>query len=481
MSTLYFDIARRIAEGIEKGAYLAGDRLPGVRRASAAEGVSPSTIVAAYRQLETDGYIEARPRSGYYVRRRASREREGPSASRPPRRPCLVQGQERVLQLLNSVGRQDVAQLGASVPDSSFLATGTVSRAIATASREHRSAVADCELPPGLPALRRQIARHMSNRGCPVDPAEVVVTSGCQEALYLSLKAVTSPGDIVAIESPAYYGLLQALDALGLQALEIPTDPALGMSVDALQLALEQWPVRACVLVPNFSNPTGALMPPERRRALMALADAHRDLVLIEDDIYGDLYFEGPRPGALKAMETRDNVLYCASFSKTLSPGLRIGWVVGGGRTPVLAYQKFVTNCATATVAQYATAEILARGGYDRHLRTLRLELARAVGRMSERVCQVLPPEVRVTRPAGGLCLWLEFPPAVDTADLADAALARNISVAHGALFTPSPDKFGNCLRLNCAVRWSPAVERALAFIAEYGRARTAAPPPTGA
>lgn len=465
MAHLYWELANHLAQSIEKGAFEAGEKLPGVRATSRNEGVSPSTVVAAYRQLEREGYIEARPRSGFYVRPRVQPRLAEPATSRPLARPKPVSGQELVLRLVQNINTPDIVQLGANVPHASFLPGRAVNRALSAVSNGNRESVFGYEVPPGLLALRQQIAQRMVAIGCVTDPEDIVITSGCQEAVYLSLKSVTKPGDIVAIESPTYYGLLQAIDALGLKALEIPTHPSEGISIDALQLALEQWPVKACVVVPNFSNPLGALMPDEKKQALVALINRYRDVTLIEDDIYGDLNFEGKRPGVLKGLETRGNVIHCASHSKTLSAGLRIGWAISGKHAQQLAYEKFVSNCATSTVGQLTVAKFLQSGRYDRHLRTMKIPLMRNTARLIDRIGKHFPPGTRVSRPTGGMTLWLELDKRIDTTALSHVAFAQGISIAPGQIFSSSGTKYKNCLRLNCGVQWSERIESAVATL----------------
>ena len=463
MSYLYQSLAAELADQIEKGVLQAGDRLPGVRSFSRLRNTSVSTAVAAYRKLEDDGYIEAKTRSGFFVRSRPKAGIAEPGISRPRTRPRPVTGQELVLELVKAANNPGVVQLGAAVPDAVFLPTQALERAYKSAAREHRLRAAAYEFPPGVPALRRQIARRMAESGCHVATSEVVITNGCQEALTLALRAVTSPGDIVALESPTFYGLLQVIDSLGLKALEIPTHPREGISVEALQLALEKWPVKACVVVSNFSNPTGASMSDERKRQLVELLQA-QDVPLIEDDVYGDLGFSQRRPSTCKAHDKTGNVLYCSSFSKTLSPGLRVGWIAPGRHLAKVEYLKYVANLATPTLPQLATARLLESGVYERHLRRVRVEYARAVEQMIDAVDRHFPEGTKVTRPDGGFVIWIELPKDVDSFELARKLLGNGISIAPGPIFSAS-QKYRNCMRLSCACRWSNEVEKALASI----------------
>lgn len=462
MDYLYQSLANRWAKNIDQGVYLPGDRLPGVRSASRNEGVSPATVIAAYERLEIDGYIEARPRSGFYVKARRATNQAEPGLSKPSPKPQAVTGQELVLQLIRNANRPDVVQLGANVPNETYLPTTAISRELKRIARLHIDQLGDYEMPPGLPKLRQQIARRMALMGCETNPEDVLITNGCQEAIYLSLKCVTKPGDVVAVESPTYYGLLQVLDSLGLKALEIPSHSSTGLSVDALQLAFEQWPVKACVFVPNYANPLGSIMPDTQKRALLNLLGQYPEITVIEDDIYGDLHFGEQRPSPLKSMDNKNQVIYCSSFSKSLSAGLRIGWVLAPQHQEQLALEKFVHNCSTSVVNQLTLAGMLENGSYERHLRSMRLALSQNVNRLAEKVIQHFPQGVRLSRPEGGMSVWLELPKGIDTTALFNAATAADISIAPGQIFSSDPKKYRRCMRLNAGVPWNERLDQAV-------------------
>lgn len=461
MEFLYETLAGELAALIEQGVYRPGERLPGVRALSRRRGVSIATAVSAYQRLEEGGLLEARPRSGFFVRRRPA-ALPTPAPSKPSARPQPVTGQALVLSLVQAANDERVVQLGAAVPDPSFLPTRAIELALTQVVRRQRVRSAGYAFPPGAPELRREIARRMAEGGAAVPPEEIVVTDGCQEALSLALRAVTQPGDVVAIESPTFYGLLQVIESLGLKALEIPTDPSAGISLEALQLALEQWPVRACVVIPNYSNPLGYCMSDERKRRLVELLGRHQ-VPLIEDDVYGDLGFAAGRPTTCKAFDA--DVIHCSSFSKTLSPGLRVGWIAPGRHLERVEYLKFVTNLATSTPAQLAVAHVLQSGRYERYLREVGRQYAQAVERMTEAIGRHFPAGTRVTQPRGGFVLWVELAPAVDTLALCRRALAEGVSIAPGPVFSPT-QRYRNFLRLSCACVWDGRVERALATLA---------------
>lgn len=460
MKTLYIQLASELAKEIETGNYCVGDKMPGIRSTSTNKRVSPSTAVAAYRQLELDGYIESRPRSGFYVAQRKRRQVAEPEIKiHQNDKPKLVEGQKRVLQLISKIDNPGFIQFGAGVPATSLLPHKALEKALLHASKQ-RHHINGYSLPVGEQSLRRQFARRMAQVGCLVDENSIIVTSGCQEAVLLSLKTITKPGDIVAVESPTFHGHLQSIDALGLKAIEIPTHPRDGISLDALKLAIEQWPIKACILIPNFSNPIGSCMPDENKKQLTQLC-TKENIVIIEDDIYGDLNFSPQRPSTLKSFDRSGNVIYCSSFSKTISPGMRIGWVCSEKYTDKLEYEKFVTNVSSPALQQLALADFLKSGVYDKHLRFFRGELDKTTQLISDRICQKFPAETKMTSPSGGYFLWLELPPKVDTLALAEQALKYKISIAPGPIFSAKA-KYHNCMRVSCAVVWNDNTRKAI-------------------
>lgn len=462
MDLLYRKLADELADLIRAGGFRPGDRLPGVRAQARQRQLSIATVISAYRQLEDWGLIEVRDRSGFYVQARPSALTPPPRILVTAMRPAPVTGQQMVLELIKAAKDPAMVQLGAAVPAPEYLPTRALERALTKVARENRVRAASYEFSLGAPELRRQISRRLADTGCALHPDNLIITNGCQEALTLALRATTSPGDVVAIESPTFYGLLQVIESLGLEALEIPTNPQTGLSLEALELALSRWPVKACVVTPNFSNPLGCLMPDDHKRRLVALLAAHK-IPLIEDDIYGDLSYSHARPSLCKALD--DNVILCSSVSKSLSPGLRVGWIAPGRFQEKVEYMKYVLNLASPTLPQLAVNELLENGQYERHLRRVRGDYAQAVARMSEAVLNIFPEGTKITRPEGGFVLWLELPERVNSFELAQKSLTRGISIAPGPIFSAS-QKYKHFIRLSCACVWSPRVERALVSLA---------------
>jgi len=364
----------------------------------------------------------------------------------------------RVLQTSMQPG---VTPLAAALPACSLLPLAALQRLYGGVARRHPHLLeGGSHVNMDAPALVRQLVLRSVGWAGPLAASEFVITNSCTEALGLCLRAVTQPGDTVAVESPAYYLMLQLLETLGLKALEIPTDPHSGVSIEALDLATRQGKVAACLLVPNASNPLGSIMPDEQKRRLARLS-AERNLAVIEDDIYGDLHFCNERPRPIKAFDTAGNVMLCSSFSKCLSPALRIGFVAAGRYRARIALQKTITSGATNPVTQQVLAEYLESGAYERHMRGLRRTYERQVEAMRASVARHLPATTRLTAPQGGFVLWVELPEEVDTTALHDRAIAAGVGYVPGELFSAS-GMYRNCLRLNCGNPHTPDIEDAV-------------------
>ncbi|HEX8297457.1 MAG TPA: PLP-dependent aminotransferase family protein [Chthoniobacteraceae bacterium] len=460
---LYERVAAQVGKLIDSGTLRPGDRIPSVRRSSRQHGVSVTTAVQAYLELENRGLIEARPKSGFYVRPRLHHALAEPGRSRPALAAHAVGKAELMARIFEAASRPNVVPLGAGVPSEALLPTAKLNRLLASAARNHGVAGINYDMPPGCEPLRRQLARRSLDWGCHLAPEDFIGTCGGTEALLLSLRAVTKPGDIVAVESPSYFGTIQAIESLGLKALEIPTDPRDGLDTDALGAALRRQRVAACVATPNFHNPLGCLMPDDRKRELVELL-ARREIPLIEDDVYGDTHFEGERPRTLKSFDAKGLVLLCGSFSKTLAPGYRVGWCVPGRFFERVKVLKLTTTMATATLPQLAIAEFLQHGGYDHHLRAIRRTYAEQVQRVSHALAETFPANIKLTRPRGGMFLWIELPRKVDALELFEQALREDISIGPGPLFS-AKQQFRNFVRVSCGHPWSAKLERGIGVL----------------
>lgn len=455
---LYEQVADRIQALIAEGTLQPGDRIPSVRKLRQQLSVSISTVTEAYRLLEDRGLICARPQSGYYVKTTPDTPLE-PNPSTPPQAISVVETALAFRVSRYSYITDIPVQLGAAFPAIELMPINTLNRLMGQVLRQNPEISHRYGTTAGCEPLRQEIARRMITMGCSISPDQVLVTNGTIEAVYLALKAIAQPGDTVAIESPTYFGFLEILEELHLKALELPTHPRDGLSLSALETALQQHQIKACLLVSNFSNPLGSCMSDLKKKQVVDLL-THYQVPLVEDDIYGELYYEGSRPKAMKAFDREGWVLYCASFSKTLSAGLRVGWCVAGRYQTRVEQLKWVINHTTSPANQLTVAAFLANGGYDRHLRQLRRTYQSQTARMIQAICEHFPDETRVTCPKGGHVLWVEIP-GCETLKLYEAALEQGIGIAPGVLFSPNCC-YVNCLRLSSGILWSADIERAI-------------------
>lgn len=464
---LYEQVADHIVELIDRGTLHAGERLPSIRKLSSQMDVSISTVLQAYMMLEGKERIEAKPQSGFYVRPARHLAPE-PRASSPSPLVTRVGVSELVAQVFQTAHDPQVTQLALSTPSPEHLPVKRLNRLMAAAMGKAGARALSYDFPPGYQPLRHEIAKRSIEAGCKLAESEIVTTHGTMEALNLCLRAVAKAGDVIAIESPAFYGTLQVIESLGMKALEIATDPRDGIVLDALAAAMRRQKIKACLLVTNFSNPLGSYMPDANKKALVELL-ARREVPLIEDDIYGDLCFAGPRPKAAKAYDKDGLVLLCSSFSKTLAPGYRVGWTAPGRFRPQVESLKFTSSMATTTAPQMAIAEFLQSGGYDRYLRKLRRILAGQVEQMRHAVSRYFPGGTKITRPQGGYVLWVELPRSVDSLELHRRALAQKVSIAPGPIFS-AKQKYKNFIRLSCGLPWSEKVDHAVQTLGELAR-----------
>ncbi|WP_213878186.1 PLP-dependent aminotransferase family protein [Pseudomonas sp. dw_358] len=469
--TLYVNLAELLGSRIEQGLYRPGDRLPSVRALSVEHGVSLSTVQQAYRVLEDNGLAAPRPKSGYYVSE-ARQLPALPAISRAAQRPVEISQWDLVVELIRSVPRKDVVQLGRGMPDIQAPTLKPLLRSMARLSRHEDMPGLYYDTVQGTLALREQIARLLLDSGCHLAPSDLVVTTGCHEALSSSIRAVCEPGDIVAVDSPSFFGAMQTLKGLGMKALEIPTDPITGISLEALELALEQWPIKAIQLTPSCNNPLGYVMPESRKRDLLTLAQRF-DVAIIEDDVYGDLAFSYPRPRTLKSFDEDGRVLLCSSFSKTLAPGLRIGWVAPGRYLDRVLHMKYISTGCTATQPQLGIADFIRDGHYEPHVRRMRAQYQRSRDQMTDWVMRYFPPGTRASRPQGGFMLWIELPAGFDTLRLNRALLDQQVQVAVGSIFSAS-GKYRNCLRMNFASKPDAVIEQAVQRVGAAARSQLA-------
>jgi DNA-binding transcriptional MocR family regulator len=445
--TAYRNIAQQLASLIDQRVLSAGDRLPSVRRASRSHRVNPGTVLRAYRDLEAQGVIESRPRSGYYVRRTVPRRtsrggrKSAPSIARP------VDVGDLMVELVAAMRRPHLISLGLDILNPDLLPGEDLRRAAVRAARRSSAAGIIRGLTPGDPELRRLIALRYLDSGAAVGEDEMLIVSGGLEGVILCLRAVTKPGDMIAIETPNAWPQLDAISGMGLAVREIPTDPTQGVDLAALEEEFRAGSVRAYVTTPTFQNPLGFTMADENKRLLAKLAARYK-IPVIENDRAGELYFDGPAPRPIKAFDRSGYVLHCGSFATWLAPANKIGWVAAGRYRRAVAKTKILLALNTSAANQAVMIQYLAHERLECHLRRLRAGLALRCEAMVEAMAREFPAGYRVRKPSGGFVLWVELPRYVDSLKLYRLALAKGVSIAPGPMFS-AHSEYRNCLRLN--------------------------------
>lgn len=443
----YQQLAQQIIDQIALGAWLPGDKLPSLREQVTLSGMSFMTVSHAYQTLESQGVIVARPQSGYYVAPRPA-VRSTPAPVKVTRDE-LVDINTYIFDVLQASCDASVVPFGSAFPDPRLFPLQQLNRSLATVSKTATAMSVIENLPPGNEALRHAIARRYAQQGMQVSPDEIVITAGALEALNLSLQAVTEPGDWVIVENPCFYGALQALERLRLKALSVATDPQNGIDLHSLKQALNEYPVKACWLMTNSQNPLGVTLSPEKKQQLVELLQEH-NVVLIEDDVYSELYYGRERPLPARAYDQKGITLHCSSFSKCLVAGFRIGWVAAGKHARRIQQLQLMSTLSTSSPMQLALVDYLATKRYDTYLRKLRRTLAERKQQTWQALHQHFPPEVKIHRSESGYFLWVELPEGMDASLLSEQAIAHKISIAPGKMFTTGR-AWDNYFRLNAS------------------------------
>jgi DNA-binding transcriptional MocR family regulator len=459
----YVEVAERIETLIEKRVLKIGDKLLSVRALSKEQGISLSTAFQAYYFLESKGLIEARPQSGYYVKFSPEHTFDLPKICQPPDDAMPVSVDDMINSVYVDLNSEKIVNFSMGAPSIQLLPTAKLNKAVMHVLRESKTSCLHYEHIRGNPLLRKQIARQAFNWGGTPSEEDIIVTAGTVEALSLCVKAITKPGDTIAIESPTYFAIFQVMESHGLKVVEIPTNPITGVDLDYLETAIPRFDIKACLFVNNFNNPLGSCMPDENKKRLVEML-AKKEIPLIEDDIYGELYFGKTRPKTCKTFDKKGLVLHCASFSKSLAPGFRIGWTIPGRFKEKVLRLKRMHTVSTNTLTQAAVADFLSKGRFELHLRHLRKALHCQSLRYIQAVSEMFPEDTCITRPQGGFTLWVQMNEKVNAYKLHKRALKHGIGIAPGQIFS-SHGRFENCFRISYGEPWNNKIENGLATL----------------
>ncbi|MBU1001992.1 MAG: PLP-dependent aminotransferase family protein [Proteobacteria bacterium] len=458
----YKKIEEHVLNLVESGVLQPGQRLPSLRKMATSTRVSVPTVAQAYAELESRGLLESRERSGFYVSLDYKRL---PAPSLCPRakpgqmdmsRPALLEA------ALKSCHSNVCDPMNRYYPDQSLLAGHCLGKILRSVILENPVRAASNVPPQGFIELRKQIALRCMNADLAVSPDEVVVTPGTMSGIAALLACITRPGDAVLIQSPAFILYLRVIETLGLRAIEIPSCPQNGIPVQHVADAIRDFDVKACLLIPNF-HMDGSLTPDEaKRRIVKMLTD--KNIPLLEDDVYGELYFGQERPSLFKTFDTTGLVATASSLTRTIAPGYRLGWLLPGRfKDQVLAYMA-MTDSRPATPIQLALAEFLRKGEFEKHMKGLRAAMALSMARMQCEVGRRFPEGTQVSRPQGGFYLWVQMPSQVDSKDVFLRARDKGVVIFPGSLLSFS-DTFKNCIRINCRGVWNDKIREALGVL----------------
>jgi DNA-binding transcriptional MocR family regulator len=462
---LYGKIATRIEKQIKQNLLKWGDKLPSVRALSHEQGISISTAYKAYVELENMGMIEARPKSGYYVKFLPPRSGKAPETKPPLKKIEQVSVGQMIEMVYRNMTEESVLRLSRSSPSLNLLPLAKLKKSMMEAISKSLWGNIQYEFLQGNASLRKQIAKYAFNWGGNITESDVLTTQGCMEALVFCLRAVTKPGDTVAIESPTYFGIFNVMLSLDLKVLEIPVNPDTGIDLDYLTRAMDTVPIKACLFVTNFSNPVGSCMPDDRKRKLVHLL-TERKIPLIEDDIYGEIYFGKTRPRTCKSFDTEGWVMLCSSVSKSLAPGYRVGWCIPGRFKDQIINIKMMHTVSSATPTQAAIAHFFETGRYDLHMRKLRKALHTQCLRYTQAIITYFPPGTKISQPTGGYALWIELDKKINAFELYQAAMQHDISIAPGQIFSTDA-RFTNFIRISFGIIYDDLVEKSFRVLGD--------------
>lgn len=464
---LFQALADDLEAMIARDDYQVGDRLPSVRTLHVERGIATGTVMRSLAELEARGLIEARPRSGYFVKPRHTL-----AVPRTPSRALRA----RTVPLphvtdtfVSASSDPSLVPLGGAVLAEQLVPLRYLRRIARETLSKDAPVFTEYSPPAGEPELRRNIGKQLLTIGVRASAENVVVTSGAMNAMRLAVSVATKRGDTVAVESPTFFALLPMLRDAGLLVVEVATDPQTGINLEALASVAAQRSIAALIVTPNFQNPTGACMPTESKQQLLGLARRY-GFHLIEDDVYGDLYFGARRPRPLTALARRDdNIFYCSSFSKTLSAGLRVGFVVSHSQSEALARAQLSSTISVPVFNQRVVARFLADGAYERHLRRLRGALRRQMDAATRAIARHFPRGVELTAPTGGFVLWLRLPNGVSSLKLYELAMEHGVSILPGSVCAIDT-RYEHYIRVSCGHPWSERLEGGVRRLAELAR-----------
>lgn len=434
--TLYQDLAQNIMSNIDSGEYSVGQKMPSIRMFSQQHGVSINTALNCYELLQEKGYIQSKPKSGYFVN--------------------LPYVKSAVMQLPyfeSKVMKTDPVQ-----PDKQFhpFVTGQLApelipykpliRCQNSVQQRHGPKLMAYGHTSGELQLKTMLATHFTKQGFIFNSDDLVINNGALDAVRIALEVTTQPGDTVAVSSPCFNGILMLLQALGRKVLEVPSTDE-GIAMDQLEHYMSLGILQACVVTANHQNPLGNTWSLSQKKKMAELANQYQ-IPVIEDDLYIELVYQDVPPLPIKHWDQAGYIIWCSSVSKTLAPGFRLGWCLAGRYKEQYLLRRRVETLGVNRLSQLTLAEYIGTGQYDKHLKKLRLQLAAQIQEYRNILAANLPQSAAISLPHGGLVIWVQIP-GLDTQELSDELENREIYIRTGAEFSLR-EFYGDFFRVSC-------------------------------
>lgn len=445
---LYQTIVDYFVDSIEKGSILPGEKLPSLRKVSDQFDVSLSTAVEAYRKLELFGYVSARDRSGYLARLPSQGENVLLPSKKFKSKISDIEHIDEIIELINQTMDSETAPFGVGTPALEKFPHKMLNRYLTQTIKHYPHASGGYIFGMGLEELRVELARWMRPWVGVTSKENILITNGCLEAINIALASECEAGDIVAIESPCYFGILHAIHHHGLKALEVKTHPETGLDPESLESLAKNNKIKALISTPTAQNPLGFTMTDERKKEILAICKKYK-ILLIEDDLYGELTFGNKRPKSYKYFDKDGIVIHCSSFSKFLGPGLRIGWCIPAKDPHKYLRHKLSLNLSTSSLTQYVVSSILRNEDLLKVGSNLAGYYQSNIQIYSNVLQNTLGQKLSLSNPTGSYFLWARVE-GLNSLETYQKAKRQKISFTPGPLFSATR-LYSNYLRINCA------------------------------
>lgn len=453
-----------IEKDIRDGIYKPGHKLPSVRQIKEKYQLSSSTVQMGYAHLILNGTVESIPKSGYYVSNTMQTNTEPIRIKYKPVVRDAIFSNHLELTTSLRMGRK-ISEFNVTAPGDLVIPQKLLLRTMQQVIREKGAGLLRYYPASGLLLLKENIIKQAASSQTRISQDELLITDGALQALYIALSATCDPGDVIAVESPCVFSVLEAIRVLKLKVIEIPVDPVLGFDVDFFNKACEKNTIKAVVVTPNFHNPTGTVLSDEQKKMLLSIAQRHH-IAVIENDIYGDLYFQGQRPSTIKSFDESGLVLTYSSYAKTLAPGIRLGWLSSGQFMERAEQIRFSLGSSVSPLYQETVNRLIEGSSYDRHVRSFRLQLARNARFATNLLATHFPENSCVVTPLGGYNLWVKMPDTIDMKFFYEQCDKVGIRFTPGYTFSFS-SAFDQYFRLVFADTFSPKKIEAIRQLGE--------------